>query len=142
MLTSDTTIKANRANYLGWFIWTLVVLTVTCSKLNRNRAFNSIGNKMRQINFQKKSKIRFYFLSFLRTLVPRLLYINKRNKLINKIDKSKLPYLNSRVDYYLKHDTPFILPSDSVVLKDYKLKGKSAYFYDLKYVLNYFPLSY
>tara|TARA_B110001454_G_scaffold208256_1_gene220545 strand:+ start:789 stop:1622 length:834 start_codon:yes stop_codon:yes gene_type:complete len=52
-----------------------------------------------------------------------------------------LPYLNSRVDYYLKHNTPFILPSDSVVLKDYKLKGKSAYFYDLKYVLNYFPLS-
>ena len=96
---------------------------------------------MRKINFQKKSKLRFYFLSFLRLLVPRKFYIYKRGRLINNIDKSGLSYLNSRVDYYLKHNTPFVLPSDSVVLKDYKLKGKSAYFYDLKYVLNYFPLS-
>ncbi|MBL4941578.1 MAG: lipopolysaccharide A protein [Colwellia sp.] len=96
---------------------------------------------MRQINLKKNSKIRFYLINFLRSLVPRSFNINKKNKLIDKIDENRLSYLNSRVDYYLKHPTPFTLPSDSVILKDYKLKGKSAYFYDLKYPLNYFPLS-
>ncbi|PCH97218.1 MAG: lipopolysaccharide A protein [Gammaproteobacteria bacterium] len=96
---------------------------------------------MRQIKLRKNNKIRFYLISFLRSLIPRIYYINKKNKLLNEIDNDTLLYLNSRVDYYLKHNAPFVLPSDSVALNNYKLKGKSAYFYDLKHPLNYFPLS-
>lgn len=100
---------------------------------------------MKHINFRKSSKLGFYLRSFIESLVPRTLLISHKNKLLNNLldnlPTAKKEYLDTRVNYYLKYQSPFNLAEDAIALKDYKLNGKSAYFYDLKSTLNYFPLS-
>ena len=96
---------------------------------------------MKHINFRKSSKLRFYFGSFFQSLTPRFIRLYSKKKMLNNIAPEKREYLNSRVNYYLKHQYPFELADDAVAITNYKLKGKSAYFFDLKKVLNYFPAS-
>lgn len=96
---------------------------------------------MKHINFRKSSKLGFYLRCFWQSLTPRVLRISAKNKLLSSIPVENIDYLNNRVDYYLKQQEPFNLAKDAVTLSNYKLNGKSAYFYDLKNILNYFPLN-
>lgn len=95
---------------------------------------------MKKLNFKKNSKLKFYVSNALRSAIPRVFHMKKKQRMMRRIDQDKLNYLNSRVNYYLKHDKPFVLSDDSVAIKDYKLKGNSAYYMDLRSILNYFPL--
>jgi len=97
---------------------------------------------MKKLNFKKNNKLKFYITSIFSSAIPRFLHIACKNKSIDGIQNNQKNYLNSRVDYYLKHNTHFELADSAVSIKDYKLKGNSAYFFDLKRILNSFPSSY
>ncbi|QUM74923.1 lipopolysaccharide A protein [Moritella sp. 24] len=96
---------------------------------------------MKKLHFKKNNKLTFYIKSLVSTAVPRALHIIRRNKSIKNINAKQENYLHSRVDYYLKHKTAFSLSENAVQIKDYKLKGNSAYFFDLQRVLNSFSLT-
>ncbi|KDM90657.1 glycosyl transferase family 90 [Photobacterium galatheae] len=87
----------------------------------------------------KNSKFTFYSRNLLRSLTPRVIYQRRLRYLLNTLNQYDRHDIESRVNYYLKHNTPFELPTDkSVQIKRYRKKGQSAYYYDLKEFLNYF----
>ncbi len=90
-------------------------------------------------NRQKNSKFSFYSKNALRSLTPKLFYQRRLRYLLNTLDQYDRNYIASRIDYYLKHTHAFTLPNEkSVAIRNYRKKGQSAYFYDLKEYLNYF----
>lgn len=97
---------------------------------------------MKKLNLKKNNKLKFYITSIFSSAIPRFLHIACKNRSINNIQNNKKNYLDNRVDYYLKHNKSFELADTAVSIKDYKLKGNSAYFFDLKRILNSFPASY
>ena len=97
---------------------------------------------MKKIHFKKNNKLTFYLKSIFSAVIPRSLHIACKKKSIESIPSNKKDYFNDRVDYYLKHDVPFKLAENATSIKAYKLKGNSAYFFDLKRILNSFPSNY
>jgi len=94
---------------------------------------------MKKINLKKNNKLKFYIKSVLRSIIPRFFYINQKERIMHQsVTNYDNNYLDSRVNYYLKHKTPFTLSADAIAIKDYKLKGNSTYYLDLKSILNYF----
>jgi hypothetical protein len=97
---------------------------------------------MKKLHLKKNNKLKFYITSIYSSVIPRFLHIARKKKSINNIQDNQNNYLDTRVNYYLKHNTPFELAGNAVSIKDYKLKGNSAYFFDLKRILNSFPSHY
>ncbi|WP_371133670.1 glycosyl transferase family 90 [Vibrio japonicus] len=48
-------------------------------------------------------------------------------------------YVLGRVNYYVNLNNEFTLPVESVAIKNYKRKGYTSYYFDLKEFLHYFP---
>ncbi|WP_423840109.1 glycosyl transferase family 90 [Vibrio mytili] len=81
----------------------------------------------------------FYYLnSLLLNLVPSFVFQRRKNQLERLFEKDKQA-IQARVDYYCKPNELHELPSDATTQYSYQRRGKSAYFYDLKQYLHYFP---
>lgn len=74
-------------------------------------------------------------------LTPSFIYEQKKKALEQRF-ASEAELVKDRVDYYLKLTEPFELPSNSVEVGQFKRKGFTAYYLDLKEYLYYFPKHY
>jgi hypothetical protein len=91
---------------------------------------------------QKNSKLAFYARCLLTELVPDRWYRTRLNALLNEGDVSLLAAIESRADYYNKLGAPFLMAQTSKTMRDLSSKQQSAYYYDLREVLRYFPATY
>jgi hypothetical protein len=80
-------------------------------------------------------KIQFYLSALLNELLPQSIYQKKFNRLIQMQSKR----IESRVQYYCKRTRPFLLTTPSTEIQKFHDKKSSAYYFDLKKHLNYFP---
>ncbi|MGL6313658.1 glycosyl transferase family 90 [Vibrio sp. WXL103] len=84
-------------------------------------------------------KLIFYTKNLALNLVPSA-YFNYRKQQLEAQFADDLQEIQNRVDYYCKPNLLCELPDDAVSQYNYKRGGKkSAYFYDLKKYLYYFP---
>jgi hypothetical protein len=88
----------------------------------------------------KTTKLRFYIKHVLKNFIPDVLFRLKLDQELSNHELYEKDYIESRVSYYLKQAKHFSLPSSSKTGDIFTLKGhKSAYFYDLKEHIRYFP---
>lgn len=82
----------------------------------------------------------FYYLNnLLLNVVPSYLFTRYKNKL-EKQFSTDAEAIQRRVDYYCKLEQPATLNGNAECRAiNYKLRNKSAYYYDLKQYLYYFP---
>lgn len=81
----------------------------------------------------------FYYLNnLLLNIVPSFLFQRHKSQL-ERLFENDRDAIQARVDYYCKLNNVYELPSDAITQSTYKRRGKSAYFYDLKQYLHYFP---
>jgi len=90
---------------------------------------------------QKNSKFIFYLQCLLSRLVPMRLYRARRNAHLNAIAASDRDAIEARVSYYNKRNAYFELANSSNTLEQLSPQRQSAYYYDLRAVLRYFPVS-
>lgn len=84
-------------------------------------------------------KALYYIENFLINTLPKKFFILEKKSLEKRYRFHKNE-IENRVNYYCKKDSQFFLEETaSVKIKDFKKRGQSAYFYDLKRFLNYFP---
>jgi len=98
--------------------------------------------RLRTLNRQKKSKIKFYVSESLQCLVPRSYYRNQRDTLLTeyktKYTQEEKGNIQNRVDYYNKLNSPYQLGSGAYPLSQLSPNRHSVYFFDLYRVLRYF----
>ncbi|MFV8430393.1 glycosyl transferase family 90 [Vibrio owensii] len=84
-------------------------------------------------------KLFYYIKNLLLTIAPRAYFAYNKNKLEKKF-QGRTELVQERVGYYCKITTPSKLDSSkSTSLRRFSHKGQSAYTYDLKEFLRYFP---
>jgi hypothetical protein len=94
-------------------------------------------------------KLKFYSVNFSKYLVPKKIYeLNLKNKL-SKIRNYDINYIESRVNYYNKLKSSFVLSAPNnfdtfklktpIIIGDYIKKQSSSYFFDFREYLVYFP---
>lgn len=89
-------------------------------------------------SYNKSSKLMFYTGAFLRLSIP-CYFFKKRKKSLVALSDSNHQTIEKRISYYLKQDTRFITPDNAKLIGDFKKEKPSAYYYDLKQYLYYFP---
>ncbi|MBM7037679.1 glycosyl transferase family 90 [Vibrio ulleungensis] len=82
-------------------------------------------------------KVLYYLNNVSRRLVPRVVYAFRLRQLKKKYLNSEQD-IRSRVDYYMKGEEHFACDDSFQKIADFKRRGFSAYFYDLKSYLFYF----
>ncbi|MCW8329585.1 lipopolysaccharide A protein [Photobacterium sp. SDRW27] len=90
-------------------------------------------------NKYNNSKLTFYANGILRECIPGAYYRNQLAKKLQKADDYDASYITQRVNYYLKHENVFDVGSKAVRANDLSYKHKSAYYFDLREYLHYFP---
>ena len=84
-------------------------------------------------------KILFFVKSLLLNIVPCFLFDRYKRKLETKF-RSEDEAIKERVDYYCKLVAPFEMTDNAESRENgYRLRKQSAYYYDLKQYLYYFP---
>ncbi len=83
-------------------------------------------------------KLFYYLNNLLLNVVPSFVFQRRKAQLERLFEKDK-EAIQARVDYYCKPNELHELPSDAITQRTYQRRGKSAYFYDLKQYLHYFP---
>lgn len=86
-------------------------------------------------------KILYYLKHALLAMAPRFLF-GSRQRLLEKSYANRSNWIQDRVDYYCKIDSNFVLSDKFKKISDYKRKGYTSYYFDLKEFLYYFPKSY
>ncbi|MEZ9323157.1 glycosyl transferase family 90 [Vibrio sp. 10N.286.51.E5] len=86
-------------------------------------------------------KFKYYLSNSLLVLLPNAIRKTLANNLIQATPINS--YIQGRVDYYNKVDSPFALPDKgSVHVKDFKKTGGTTYYFDLHKVVKSFPSHY
>lgn len=83
-------------------------------------------------------KLFYYLNNLLLNVVPSFVFQRRKAQLERHFEQDK-DTIQARVDYYCKPNELHELPSDAITQHTYQRRGKSAYFYDLKQYLHYFP---
>ena len=83
-------------------------------------------------------KFFYYVKNILFSLVPSFWFERRKRALEQRFIEQR-DEIQERVDYYCKINDFSPLPENAVTQFSYQRKGKSAYFYDLKEYLHYFP---
>ncbi|MFH4699499.1 glycosyl transferase family 90 [Vibrio alginolyticus] len=84
-------------------------------------------------------KLFYYIKNLLLAMAPQAYFAYNKNRLEKKF-QGQMELVQERVDYYCKINTPSELDSSkSTSLSRFSHKGQSAYTYDLKEFLRYFP---
>lgn len=85
----------------------------------------------------KRNKVFYYLNAYASLVLPRTGFCNRIDRLL-EIHTERDPDLQQRIDYYCKLKSTTAL-SSSVSLKEFMIKRKTAYFFDLFHHLRYFP---
>ncbi|PMK05049.1 glycosyl transferase family 90 [Vibrio sp. 10N.261.55.A7] len=81
----------------------------------------------------------FYYLKHTALeLLPRTLF-RRHYSVLNGAYQERESYIKGRVKYYLKVKGSFYLSNNSVEIDNYKRKGYTSYYFDLREFLHYFP---
>lgn len=91
------------------------------------------------IRSQKNSKLAFYLMALARSFVPHQWYRSQLPSLLEGIGEGDRAYIEARVAYYNKCSNQQRLGELAATLATLNPKQQSAYFYDLRDVLRYFP---
>lgn len=83
-------------------------------------------------------KVFYYINNLALNIIPSFIFKYHKSQLEHHFEKDK-EAIQSRVDYYCKVNVTNELPKSAITQYTYKRHGKSAYFYDLKQYLHYFP---
>ncbi|MGD8111345.1 glycosyl transferase family 90 [Vibrio sp. TRT 17S01] len=86
-------------------------------------------------------KLFYYIKHALLNVAPSLFYHHRKSQLETKYREIQ-DYIAQRTDYYCNLSQPFSLPEASVQIGNYKRKGYTSYYFDLKEFLHYFPNSF
>jgi hypothetical protein len=108
-------------SHLGKFPFTLMML-----------------HHMRPITEQAR-RFLYYASNSCRHLIPGWWFRGQLESLLQSTPPEEIRELQDRVDYYLRDQPSFILPSESVAIRDLKMGGRTTYYFDLCNVLRYFP---
>lgn len=74
--------------------------------------------------------------------MPKVIYKKNLDKVYKKLSKKQRKYIDSRVDYYNKRNTPFSIPKEAKTISKYIKKEKAkTYFFDLFEYLKHFDNS-
>ncbi len=88
---------------------------------------------------QKNSKLAFYLKGLLSRLVPNQWFRQQLPSLLELGGEGDLGYIEARVAYYNKRQAEFVVGGKAKTLLSLSSKQQSAYYYDLRGVLRYFP---
>lgn len=100
---------------------------------------------MSQMERLKKNLQRweYYASGSLGQLVPRYFYRSQRERILSRVDSLssiEREEVETRVDYYNRLSSPFSLPEEFILNKDFRAKlHKSTYHFDLYKIARYFP---
>ena len=87
-------------------------------------------------SYKKTPKYNFYIRNFIRTLIPSFIYQYRFNQLSLLNDNN----VKFRINYYLKLKSNFLIDNENMsYIGEFKNVKPSAYYYDLKQYLYYFP---
>lgn len=87
-------------------------------------------------SYSSSSKHIFYIQAILRELIPSYFFTKRKEKILNSIDES---LIRKRVDYYFNMNHEFSVKKNAKKIGEFKNEKPSAYYYDLKQYLKYFP---
>lgn len=83
----------------------------------------------------------YYITNFLGLAIPRTFFQFQLEKSLSSPDGTDVENLRRRVEYYNKLQAPFHVSSAARPLSDFRIAEGSAYFFDLRNILKYFPSS-
>ncbi|RJX72399.1 lipopolysaccharide A protein [Vibrio sinensis] len=84
----------------------------------------------------------FYYLKHASLeILPQSVFNFNRSRLEKKY-QSLSQEITNRVNYYCKVESPFVLPENETQIGNYRRKGYTSYYFDLKEFLHYFPKQY
>lgn len=83
-------------------------------------------------------KILYYLKHLALEILPKS-YFNHVAQTLARRHSASLSDIEQRVNYYTKGLTSFTLPKDCTAISEYKRKGYTSYYFDLKEFLHYFP---
>lgn len=86
-----------------------------------------------------RSHFAYYTVQALRMLVPAAYCRRRRRALLDRAAEYDPAELADRVEYYNRLDRPFPTPPEAVAVGDYRRSGGSAYYFDLRQYLRFFP---
>ncbi len=93
------------------------------------------------LTVQRANKLRFYARAALeRALVPDAFYRSRLARRLARISAYDAEYIQDRVRYYNRMEHSFFLTDSAVALKDLGGDVASAYFYDYRGLMRYFPV--
>ncbi|MDZ8120410.1 glycosyl transferase family 90 [Pontiella agarivorans] len=93
------------------------------------------------LTVQRANKLRFYARSALeRALIPDAFYRVRLGKKLARLSAYDAEAMLDRVGYYNQLDRPFSLSDSAVALKELTGDVASAYFYDYRALMRYFPV--
>ncbi|WP_413112717.1 glycosyl transferase family 90 [Thaumasiovibrio sp. DFM-14] len=81
----------------------------------------------------------FYYLKHLKLALLPSAFFQQQRKALEVKCQGQANYIEQRVDYYVKQRTSFELPVDAATIGNYKRRGFTSYYFDLKEFLYYFP---
>lgn len=81
----------------------------------------------------------FYYLKHLSLSAAPAWFFGLQNKKLEALYQANKEWVDQRVDYYVKLREPFELSDQATAIRDYKRKGYTSYYFDLKEFLHYFP---
>ena len=87
----------------------------------------------------KNSKLVFYLRGISGLAVPRRYFQAQLESLLRDVSESARATVEDRVSYYLKKNTDFVVSDRSRRLSEIPPTKKSAYYFDLRRVVRYFP---
>jgi hypothetical protein len=97
-----------------------------------------VPRRMRPITEQAR-RFLYYATNTCQYLVPGWWFRRQLEPLLRGIPPADLPYLQDRVDYYLRHRQPFTLGEQAPTIREIRHGGRTTYFFDLRRTLRYFP---
>ena len=105
---------------------------------------NSIHKKLGKIRSRKhkNSKLLFHLHGVLNLLTPDIFYRSRLKQIVDSISEYDLEYIQNRVAYYNKQQTPFDLGDDSSSFSQLSLRKRSAYYFDFQECIRYFEPSF
>ncbi|VFS50863.1 glycosyl transferase family 90 [Budvicia aquatica] len=87
-------------------------------------------------------KFPFYAKNIIKDILPRSFFKLDVDSLLRNMSDAQLEYIDSRVNYYNKLNTPFKLDDTAMVLKKLSVRGHaSSYYYDFIECARYFDNS-
>jgi hypothetical protein len=87
----------------------------------------------------KNSKLMFYLRGISGLAIPRSYFRARLDSLLRDVPERARASVEDRVSYYLKKDTDFVVSDQGRRLSEIPPNKNSAYYFDLRRVVRYFP---